>query len=83
MKPSLTINVNLSTRKALYTPSSYNATKYHLSTDEPTEVDVFGLFQCGDTDGSDAYFVVKLPDGKCCYADVNQIQFLPEEEEVE
>jgi len=83
MKPSLTVNVNLITHKALYTPSSYNATKYNLSTTEPTEVGVFGLFQCGDTDGSEAYFVVKLPDGKCCYADVCQIQFLPEEEEVE
>ena len=85
MRPSLTVSFNLQTRKALYTPSVYNAEKYELSIDEPTQVGVFGLFQCGDEDGSDAYFVVELPDGRCCYAAVDQIQFIKatEEEEAE
>lgn len=81
MRPCLTVSVNLQTRKALYTPSVYNAEKYGLSLDEPTQVGVFGLFQCGDEDGSEAYFVVELPDGKCCYADVCQIQFIKDTEE--
>ena len=55
--------------------------KYGLSASEPTEVGVFGLFQCGDEDGSDAYFVVELPDGKCCYAGVDDIQFIKDTEE--
>jgi hypothetical protein len=81
MKPTISINVNLSTRKALYWPSNYNICKYKLSAQDPTPVDVFGLFAVKESDGdSDAYFVVKLPDGHCCYASVDQIQFLPEED---
>lgn len=81
MRPCLTVSVNLQTRKALYTPSAYNANKYKLSTETPTEVGVFGLFQCSDEDGSEAYFVVELPDGKCCYAGVDDIQFIKDIEE--
>lgn len=81
MRPCLTVGVNLQTRKALYTPTAYAINKYGLSTSEPTEVGVFGLFQCGDEDGSDAYFVVELPDGKCCYAGVDDIQFIKDTEE--
>lgn len=80
MKPSLTINVNLKTRKALYKPSVYNAIRYNLTANEPVEVGVFGLYQVMQDDDIDAYFVVKLPDGHCCYAGVEHIQFLPEEE---
>ena len=80
MKPSLTVSVNLQTRRALYTPSIYNAIKYKLDANVPVEVDVFGLFQVRqDYEDIDAYFVVKLPDGHCCYAGVPNIQFLPEE----
>lgn len=81
MTPSLTINVNLETRKALYTPSVYNAMKYNLNANEPVEVDVFGLFQVKEEDDIDAYFVVKLPDGHCCYAGVTAIQFIQEADE--
>lgn len=80
MKYSTTVNVNLATRRALYTPSKYNAKEYGLSTEEPTEVGVFGLFQVKEDDEEDAYFVVELPDGRCCYAGVCQIQFIKEEE---
>lgn len=81
MKPCLTVNVNLETCKALYTPSVYNAAKYGLSTEAPTEVDVFGLFQVADGNDVDAYFVVKLHDGRCCYAGVTEIQFIQEVDE--
>lgn len=81
---SIHIRCNLDTRKALYTPSKFNAAKYCLSTNEPTPVKVFGLFPVTERDGdSDAYFVVELPDGKCCYANVDQIQFTDKEEETE
>lgn len=79
MNPGLTINVNLTTKRALYKPSIYNADKYGLSSDTPVEVDVFGLFQIKEDEDIDAYFVVKLPDGHCCYASVQSIQFLHEE----
>lgn len=80
----LKVNINLATRKALYWPSNHNICKYKLSAKDPTPVDVFGLFSVKEADGdADAYFVVELPDGYCCYASVDQIQFLPEEEEVE
>lgn len=81
MKPSLTVSVNLQTRKALYRPSAHNICKYRLSATEPTEVDVFGLFQVKEDEDIDAYFVVKLPDGHCCYAGVDHIQFLPGEDD--
>ena len=78
----LKVNVNLVTRKALYRPSRYNADKFGLDAGLPTEVGVFGLFPVREHDGeADAYFVVELPDGKCCYAGVEQIQFIKETEE--
>lgn len=77
----LTVSVGLKTRKALYWPSDFNAMKYNLSTTEPTPVGVFGLFQVKEEEEADAYFVVELPDGKCCYASVVQIQFIKETEE--
>lgn len=80
MKPTLTVSVNLQTRKALYKPSVYNAIRYKLEANTPVKVDVFGLFQVLQDDDLDAYFVVRLPDGHCCYAGVEHIQFLPEEE---
>lgn len=81
---SISIRCNLVTRKALYTPSKFNAAKYCLSTDEPTHVGVFGLFPVTEHNGdSDVYFVVELPDGRCCYANVDQIQFIEKEEETE
>ncbi len=82
MKNSITVNVNLTTRKALYRPSSHNICKYKLSAQDPTPVGVFGLFQViEENEDIDAYFVVELPDGHCCYARVDQIQFIKETEE--
>jgi hypothetical protein len=79
---NLVVNVNLSTRKALYTPSRFNADKFGIDAGMPTEVGVFGLFSVREHDGeADAYFVVELPDGRCCYAGVEQIQFIKETEE--
>ena len=79
MKPTLTVSVNLATRKAMYKPSVYNAMKYHLDANTPVEVGVYGLFQVKEDEDISPYFVVELPDGHCCYAGVEQIQFLPEE----
>lgn len=78
---NVNVKMNLVTRKALYLPSDFNAMKYGLSTTEPTPVDVFGLFQVKEEDDIDAYFVVELPNGMCCYANVVQIQFIKETEE--
>jgi len=79
---SIHIRCNLDTRKALLKPTSFQATKYNLNTSEPTPVDVFGIFPVSERDGdSDAYFVVELPDGRCCYACVEQVQFIKETEE--
>lgn len=78
----LRVNVNLTTRKAAYTPSKLNAVKYNL-VGRKVEVDVFGLFQVKEDDDVDAYFVVELPNGSCCYARVDQIQFIDKEEETE
>ena len=80
---SVSIHCNLVTRKALYWPSDFNAMKYNLSTTEPTTVGVFGLFQVKEEEDVDAYFVVELPNGMCCYANVVQIQFIEKEEETE
>jgi len=79
---SVNIHCNLVTRKALYTPSKLNAVKYNL-VGKTVTVGVFGLFQIKEEDDIDAYFVVELPDGKCCYARVDQIQFIEKEEETE
>ena len=84
MKPSFDVSVNLVTREALYTPSLFNAERFGLPLDEPTPVDVFGLYQVNeDAESSDAYFVVELPDGRCCYAGVLEIQFIKYPEDAE
>lgn len=80
--PGLAINVNLVTRKAIYTPSKLNAVKYNL-VGRKVDVGVFGLFQVKEEDDIDAYFVVELPNGSCCYARVDQIQFVDKEGETE
>lgn len=79
MRPTLTVSVNLETKKALYTPGQGHIKKYGLSATEPTEVEVFGLFPVSNEDETDAYFVVKLPDGRCCYAGIGNIQFIEKE----
>lgn len=76
----MTVSVGLEQRKAIYKPSKLNAVKYNL-VGETVTVGVFGLFQVKEEDDTDAYFVVELPDGKCCYARVDQIQFIEEREE--
>lgn len=78
---TFTISCNLEQRKALYWPSDFNAMKYNLSTTEPTVVGVFGIFQVAEEEDVDAYFVVELPNGMCCYANVTQIQFIEKKEE--
>lgn len=76
---ALTMNVKWHKRPALYTPSPHNAKKYNL--DGITRCDVLGIFQIEESEYQDAMFVVELPDGRCCYAGVEAIQFLPEESE--
>lgn len=79
---TLTVSVGLAQRKAIYTPSKLNAVKYNL-VGRKVDVGVFGLFQVKEEDDVDAYFVVELPNGSCCYARVDQIQFVDKEEETE
>ena len=71
---SISMNVNLQTRPAIYTP---RVDRPHLDVkkDVPVNVDVFGLYQVKDDDEVDAYFVVMLPSGKCTYVGVHDIQF--------
>ena len=77
------INVNLRTRPALYTPV-FDRPNLGLKKDRPVNVGVFGAYQVAVDDDVDAYFVVELPDGHCTYAGVSDIKFLdvapPEEE---
>ena len=79
MKSTIEVKCNLTTEKALFTPNAYQAKRHGLSETEPTVVGVFGLFQVKEDDETDAYFVVKLPDGHCCYAGVSDIQFIEKE----
>lgn len=76
---TLSMKMHWERRAALYTPSSHNAKKFNLYGVTPCVV--LGLFQVEDSDYADAMFVVELPDGHCCYAVVESIQFLPEEGE--
>lgn len=80
MKPSMTIDVSFKGRRALYTPTKFNAIKYNL-VGKTVDVEAFGIFQVKEDEDIDAYFVVKLPDGRCCYAGVDQIQFVEDKEE--
>ena len=74
------VSIGLRTRKALFTPHKYVAEDYGLSMTEPTEVNVFGLFQIMGDGEADANFVIELPDGRCIYADVMRIQFIKEKD---
>lgn len=70
----ITVNMNLSTRPAKYTPK-YNRPHLGLNKNVTVEVDVFGIYQIAVDEDIDAYFVVTLPNGKCTYAAVDEIQF--------
>lgn len=70
----ITVNMNLETRPAIYTPC-VNRPKLGLDAHVPVKVGVFGLYQVVVDEDIDAYFVVTLPNGKCTYAGVDQIQF--------
>lgn len=76
---TLSMKMHWERRNALYTPSSHNAKKFGLTGVTPCVV--LGLFQIEDAEYADALFVAELPDGRCCYAAVESIQFLPEEDE--
>lgn len=79
MKPSIDVNVNLTTRPAFYTPNKYRAAVLGVEPGTEIRVDVFGLFQVVSEEDTDAYFVVELPDGSCKYAGVDEIRFDKEE----
>lgn len=70
----ITVNMNLETRPAIYTPV-VDRPQFSLKAYEPVKVDVFGIYQVAVDGDIDAYFVVTLPNGKCTYAGVDQIQF--------
>lgn len=80
MKPTLDINFNLSTRKAVLYPSNWHHNRLGLEQWVPVEVGVFGIFQCSEDGESCPNFVVELPNGRCTYAQVDDIQFIKEEE---
>ena len=76
MKPSITVNMNLASRPAEYTPAC-NRPNYGLVKGITVKVDVLGLYQVKiSEDEIDAYFVITLPDGRCTYAGVDTIKFL-------
>lgn len=70
----ITVNMNLKTRPAVYTP---RIDRPHLSLKrgDKVRVDVFGIYQVAVDDDIDAYFVVTLPSGRCTYASVEDIRF--------
>ena len=70
----ITVNMNLQTRPAIYTPK-WNRPHLGLEKNVPIDVDVFGIYQVAVDDEVDAYFVVTLPSGKCTYAGVDEVQF--------
>lgn len=70
----ITVNMNLKTRPAIYTPK-FQRPHLGLEAKVPVNVDVFGLYQVAVDEDVDAYFVVTLPNGKCAYAGVDDIQF--------
>lgn len=74
MKPEITVNMNLKTRPAIYTPC-IDRPKLGLVKGTPVHVDVFGIYQVSDGEDVDAYFVVTLPSGRCTYTGVEEIQF--------
>lgn len=74
MAGNITVNMNLKTRPAIYTPK-IDRPHLGLKKNEPVNVDVFGIYQVAIDDEVDAYFVVTLPTGKCTYVGVEDIQF--------
>ena len=72
---NITVNMNLKTRPAIYTPK-FDRSNLGLKKGEPVQVDVFGVYQVAIDEEVDAYFVVMLPSGKCTYTGVEDIQFL-------
>lgn len=75
MKPSITVNINLSTRPAIYT-APIDRPSFGIEKDKKYNVDVFGIYQVKiSEDEIDAYFVIALPDGRCTYVGVESIQF--------
>ena len=80
----ITVNMNLKTRPAIYTPP-VDRPNLGVKAHEKYDVDVFGVYQVAIDEDVDAYFVVMLPSGKCTYAGIEQIQFtdcgVPEEAE--
>ena len=80
MKPSITVNMNLSTRPAIYTPRRHRL-NLGLTKGSPVDVDVFGIYQVADGEDVDAYFVIKLRNGQCAYAAVDDIRFTDMEEQ--
>ena len=71
---NITVNMNLSTRPAIYTPK-FDRPHLNVKKGEHINVDVFGIYQVAIDDEVDAYFVVTLPSGKCAYTGVDEIQF--------
>lgn len=74
MTGNITVNMNLQTRPAIYTPK-FDRPNIGIKKGEPVNVDVFGIYQVAIDDDVDAYFVVTLPSGKCTYIGVDEIQF--------
>ena len=68
-------SMNLSTRPARYTPK-YDRKHLGIIGGETLSVDVFGVYQVAIDDEVDAYFVVMLPDGRCTYAGIEDVQFV-------
>lgn len=71
---NINVSMNLRGRPALYTPP-VDRPRLGLEKGATYDVDVLGLYQVVVDTDVDAYFVVVLPDGKCTYAGVDQIQF--------
>ena len=74
MAGNITVNMNLQTRPAIYTPK-INRPHLNIKKGESINVDVFGVYQVAVDEDVDAYFVITLPNGKCTYAGVEDIQF--------
>ena len=71
----ITVNLNLKTRPAIYTPAC-DRPKLDLKKGQEVCVDVFGIYQVSDGDDVDAYFVITLLNGRCTYAGVEEIRFI-------
>ena len=76
----LTMTLNWNKRPAIYRPNKYRVVKYELPEGAEVPVEVLGIFQCADDDEVGPVFVVELPNGKCDYAAITEIQFTDKEE---